>query len=105
MRETPLAQHVPLWRTLHEEDVTALITPALDYVGCLEVDGIDTRFLKADALAQRGEAVRELLGGLDEEVSLLLLYRVYEDVEADIAAYQASVDAEATAAMKAYVAA
>jgi TraG P-loop domain len=105
VRETPLSQHVPLWRTLHEEDVTALITPALDYVGCLEVDGLDTRFLKADALAQRGEAVRELLGGLDEEVSLLLLYRVYEDVEADISAYQAGVAAEATAAMKAYVAA
>jgi TraG P-loop domain len=105
MREASLAQHVPLWRTLHEEAVTALITPALDYVGCLGLDGIDTRFLTADALAQRGEAVRELLAGLDEEVSLLLLYRVQEDVEGDIAAYQAGVAQGATAAVKAYVAA
>jgi conjugal transfer ATP-binding protein TraC len=105
MRETPLAQYVPLWRTLHEEGVTVLITPALDYVGCLHLEGIDTRFLKEEARAQRGEAVRELLGGLEEEVSLLALYRVYEDVEADIAAYQAAVAPGCTAAMRAYVAA
>ena len=87
MRETPLAQYVPLWRTLHEEGVTVLITPALDYVGCLHLEGIDTRFLKEEARAQRGEAVRELVGSLDEEVSLLALYRVHEDIEADIAAW------------------
>lgn len=105
MRETSLAQHVPLWRTLHEENVTALITPALDYVGCLGLEGIDTRFLQEDAHAQRGEAIRELLGGLDEEVSLLVLYRVHEDVETDIAAYQAGIAQPSTPAMQAYVAA
>jgi len=105
MRETSLAEHVPLWRTLHEEGVTALITPALDYVGCLGLQGIDTRFLKDDARVQRGEAVRELLAGLDEEVSLLALYRVHEDVETDIAAYQASVAPGSTPAVAAYVAA
>src|SRR5271154_2838967 len=104
MRETPLAQHVPLWRTLHEEGVTALITPALDYVGCLHLGGIDTRFLVEEALAQRGEAARELLGGLDEEVSLLALYRVHQDVEADIAAYEAAVAPGCPPAMRAYVA-
>jgi TraG P-loop domain len=104
LRETALAQHVPLWRTLYEEGVTALITPALDYVGCLGLDGIDTRFLKDDARDQRGEAIRELLGGLDEEVCLLLLYRVHEDVEADIAAYQAAVAPGFTPAIEAYVA-
>ncbi len=103
MRETSLAQHVPLWRTLREDGVTALITPALDYVGCLGLDGIDTRFLQADERAQRGEAIRELLGGLDDEVSLLLLYRVYEDVEADIADYLAGVSAPSTPATTAYV--
>lgn len=105
MRETALAQHVPLWRTLREEAVTALITPALDYVGCLGLEGIDTRFLKEEALAQRGEAVREFLGGLEEEVSLLLLYRVHEDIESDIAAYEAAAAPAATSAIKAYVAA
>ena len=98
MRETALAQHVPLWRTLHEQGVTALVTPALDYVGCLGLEGIDTRFLKEDACAQRGEALRELLGGLDEEVSLLVLCRVHEDVETDIDAYRAAVAPGATPA-------
>ncbi|MGO9063578.1 MAG: VirB4 family type IV secretion system protein [Myxococcaceae bacterium] len=105
MRETSLAQHVPLWRTLREDGVTALVTPALDYVGCLGLDGIDTRFLQEDERAQRGETIRELVGGLDDEVSLLLLYRVHEDVEADIAAYQAGVASPATPAVSAYVAA
>jgi len=105
LRETSLAEHVPLWRTLREDGVTALVTPALDYVGCLGLDGIDTRFFKEDERAQRGEAIRELLGGLDDEVSLLLLYRVHEDVEADIAAYQAGVATPATPAVSAYVAA
>jgi TraG P-loop domain len=105
LKETALAQHVPLWRTVHEEGVTALVTPALDYVGCLALEGIDTRFLRDDALAQRGEALRELLGGLDEEVSLLFLCRVHEDVEADIAAYKAAVAPGSTPAMEAYVAA
>lgn len=103
MRETSLAQHVPLWRTLREEGVTALITPALDYVGCLGLRGIDTRFLKDEERDQRGEALRELLAGLDDEVSLLFLYRVREDVEADLAAYQAAVAQGATPAMRAYV--
>ncbi len=105
MREASLAQHVPLWRTLREEAVTALVTPALDYVGCLGIDGIDTRFLTDDERAQRGEAMRELLGSLDDEVSLMLVYRVREDVEADIAAYQAGVARAATPATRAYVAA
>jgi len=105
VRETPLAQHVPLWRTLREDGVTALVTPALDYVGGLEVQGIDTRFLKDEERAQRGEALRGLLAGLDDEVSLLLLYRVREDIEADISAYQASVAEGATPATLAYVAA
>jgi TraG P-loop domain len=105
LKETALAQHVPLWRTLHEEGVTALVTPALDYVGCLSLEGIDTRFLRDDARAQKGEALRELLGGLDEEVSLLVLCRVQEDIEADIAAYEAAVAPGSTPAMQAYVAA
>jgi conjugal transfer ATP-binding protein TraC len=103
MKQTPLAQHVPLWRTLREGAVTALITPALDYVGCLGLDGIDMRFLQEEARTQRGEGLRELLGSLEEEVSLLFLYRVHDDVLQDIADYQAAVAPGATAAMQAYV--
>jgi hypothetical protein len=105
VRETSLAQRVPLWRTLREEGVTALVTPALDYVGCLRLEGIDTRFVAEEGRAQVGEAVRELVGGLDEAVSLLFLYRVHEDVEEDVRAYQAGVAPGATPAVRAYVAA
>ncbi len=105
MKETPLAQHIPLWRTLREDGVTALVTPALDYVGGLGLRGIDTRFLKDEECSQRGEALRELLAGLDDEVSLLFLYRVREDVEADLSAYQDGVANGATPAERAYVAA
>jgi len=105
MRETPLAQRVPLWRTLRERGVTALITPALDYVGCLGLRGVDTRFLKDDEAEQLGEGLRELLSGLEEQVSLHFLYRVHEDIEEDLRAYQASVAPGSTPAIEAYVAA
>src|SRR3954469_20177808 len=35
--ELPLAEVVPIWRTVREGGVTALITPALDYVSGLEL--------------------------------------------------------------------
>ena len=47
-REAPLADLVPLWRTLHEDGVTALVTPSLDYVGALELGTLDVRFCGDD---------------------------------------------------------
>ena len=105
MRETSLAERVPLWRTLREQDVTALITPALDYVGCLGLHGVDTRFLKNDETEQLGEGLRDLLAGLEEQVTHQFLYRVHEDIEEDIRAYQAAVAPGATPAVQTYVAA
>ena len=95
MRETPLADRIPLWRTLHEDGVTALVTPALDYVGGLALRGLDTRFLKDDEAAQLGEGLRDLLAGLEEEVTLHFLYRVHEDVDEDLRAYRSSVVTDA----------
>ena len=91
MRETPLADRIPLWRTLHEAGVTVLITPALDYVGGLALQGLDTRFLKEDEAGQLGEGLRDLLAGLEEQVTLHFLYRVQPDVEADLRAYRAGI--------------
>ena len=105
MRETPLASRVPLWRTLYEDGVTALVTPALDYVGGLALRGLDTRFLKDDEAAQLGEGLRDLLAGLGEEVTLHFLYRVHEDVEEDLRAYRTGIAPEASAAGEALVAA
>ena len=103
MRETALAERIPLWRTLREADVTALITPALDYVGCVAVSGVDTRFLKDESRAQLGEGLREFVGGLEEAVTLHFLHRVHRDVEADIARYQAAMAPGSTRVMRAYV--
>ena len=43
--ETSLADLLPLWRTLRDDGVTILVTPALDYVGGLEVTPVDARLL------------------------------------------------------------
>jgi len=59
--ELSLAEVVPLWRTLRDEGVTALITPGLDYVGGLELGTKDIRFESAEAIGQLGESLRNLV--------------------------------------------
>lgn len=90
MPENPLAELIPLWRTLREDDTTVLVTPALDYVGCLELGGIDVRFLSDAGVAGVGEALRSFIGGLEDHCSLLFLSRVYEEDAATIAAFEAA---------------
>lgn len=103
MAELPFADLVPLWRTVREQQTTALITPALDYVGCLELATCDARFDSEEALAARGEALRSFVASLDDGVSLLFLYRVAFDVSDDVQAYeQLCADAEPMA-LRAYV--
>ena len=88
MREFPLSEVVPLWRTLREEGTTVLVTPALDYVGGLELGGLDVRYQPEEAVAGSGEALRSLVGGLDDAVNLLFLFRVAESSEGDLRAYR-----------------
>src|SRR5947207_2611560 len=59
MTELALAELLPLWRTLREGEVTALVTPALDYVGGLELSTVDVRFSAEDQVASLGEASRQ----------------------------------------------
>jgi hypothetical protein len=105
MRELPLAELVPLWRTVREARVTALVTPALDYVGGLELGTKDVRFESDEGVAALGEGLRSLVSTLDERTSLLFLYQVTTDVEADISEYEAICSVEEPAALKSYVAA
>jgi hypothetical protein len=102
MPETSLAECIPLWRTLHEQDTTVLVTPALDYVGALELGGVDVRFASEDVVAGVGEALRSLLGGLDDELSLLFLHRVYADGAADLRGYEAATADAPTQELSAY---
>jgi hypothetical protein len=102
MREACLAERIPIWRTLREDDVTTLVTPALDYVGALRMQGVDPRFWTEAERAQLGEGLRDFLGGLEEEVSLLFLLRVTCDVEADIARYEAAAASDTSAVGRAY---
>jgi len=104
MAEFSLAELIPLWRTLREGDVTALVTPALDYVGALELGGLDVRFASDEALAGAGEALRSFVGGLDDACNLLFLSRVYEEDEATIQAYRAATSSAQPAALREYIA-
>ncbi len=86
--EVSLADFVPLWRTLEEDGVAALVTPALDYVGLLEVGTVDARFASADAIAGLGEALRALISGSEDGWTLHFLARVVTDASGDIADYR-----------------
>ena len=102
--ELSLADLVPLWRTLREQEVTAMVTPALDYVGGLELGTTDMRFAGDDQIAHFGEAMRNLVSSLEDDCSLLFLYRVSEDTEDDVRAYEAAVQNASPQALRAYVA-
>jgi hypothetical protein len=88
MSELSLAGLVPLWRTIRERSVTALVTPALDYVGGLELATRDVRFDSEEQIASFGESLRNLVGSLNDGCSLLFLYRVTSDAEAEIREYE-----------------
>lgn len=102
MPDTPFAECIPLWRTLHEEGVTALVTPALDYVGAVELGSVDVRFVSEDVAAGVGEALRSFLAGLDDHVNLQFLYRVYGRSDADIRSYVEATAGAPTPALAAY---
>jgi hypothetical protein len=102
-RESPLAALVPLWRTLREGCVTALVTPALDYVGGLELGTLDVRFADEDQIAGIGEALRSLVGSLDDETTLHFIHRVEEGADEDIREYERIVSGAEGVALREYV--
>jgi hypothetical protein len=104
-RETPLADLIPLWRTLREGEVTALVTPALDYVGGLELGGVDIRFAGEEQIGNLGEGLRSFVSSLDDDCTLLFLYKVEEGSEEDVQEYEASCADAQPAALRSYVAA
>lgn len=105
MKEVSLADYVPLWRTLHADGVTAIVTPALDYVGALELGMLDARFAGEQGIATVGEALRSFIGSIDDQATLHLLYRVDSDVEEDIRAYESNLASGGPPALRAFVAA
>lgn len=86
-REIALAGLVPLWRTLNERSVTALVTPALDYVGCLELSGVSIAYENEAFIGSTGETLRSFVASLEDECNLLFLYVVDDNCDADIRAY------------------
>ena len=106
MRESSFTDLIPLWRTLREEGVTCLVTPALDYVGALEIGTLDVRFANDDAIAGIGEGLRQLVSGLDDGTILHFLYRVeLGGAEEDIREYESLCAGEGKSpALAAYVA-
>jgi hypothetical protein len=73
--ERTFAELLPIWRTIRESDTTAVVTPALDYVGGLELGALDVRFASEDQIAGVGETLRRFLGSQDDGLLLHLLYR------------------------------
>jgi hypothetical protein len=99
-----LADLVPLWRTLRDEGVTALITPALDYVGGVELELIDIRFAHEEQIASLGEALRSFIGALDDGCSLLFFYRVDANCSEEVSQYEGTCAQAQPFALKQYVA-
>lgn len=104
MPEHPLAEVIPLWRTLDEDGTTVLVTPALDYVGALELGGLDVRFVSDELVCATGEALRSFVGGLEDRCNLLFLQRVHEGDEASVRRYEQATAAARPAALREYVA-
>jgi hypothetical protein len=102
--EQSLAELVPLWRTVREKGVTALVTPALDFVGGLELGTTDVRFVAEDIAVGLGEGVRTLVSGLDDDCTLLFLYRVHDECNDDVRDYQTITTAATTPQLQDYVA-
>jgi hypothetical protein len=103
-REIALADLVPLWRTLREGGVTALVTPALDYVGGLELGSLDVRYAGEDQIASIGEGLRSLVASLEDETTLHFLYRVERGAEEEVREYEASCAVAEGPALRSYVA-
>ena len=104
MVEQSLSELVPLWRTIREQGVTALVTPALDFVGGLELGTTDVRFVAEDTAASIGESVRTLVSGLDDDCTLLFLYRVHDECDDDVRDYLTAAAATTTPQLQDYVA-
>ncbi len=103
MREMPLADLVPLWRTLRERGITALVTPGLDYVGGLELGTLDVRFAGEDQIGSIGEALRSFVASLEDDTTLHFLYRVEESGEEDLREYESICSRAVAPALRAYV--
>ena len=104
MTESSLAELVPLWVTLRDAGVTALVTPAGDYVGGLQLGTLDVRFADDAAAQAVGEAARGLTSALDEGVTLQFLCRVAPSSASAIAQYEELCGATGQPELRAYVA-
>ena len=105
MNESSFADKIPLWRTLRVEGTTVLVTPALDYVGCLELGRLHVDFASEDAIATIGDGLRSFVGGMEDGVTLHFLYRTEVGAaDTDIRAYEAQSGAAASPALAAHVA-
>ncbi len=112
--ELSLADLVPLWRTIRDQAATAMVTPALDYIGGLELGTTDMRFADEDQIAHFGEATMQTLAQIgmrydhehDERATIIttnlpeavldarLTERFSSRVAGDHLGYRACVDAD-----------
>jgi hypothetical protein len=104
MRELPFADLIPLWRTLRERGVAALVTPALDYVGGLELGTLDVRFAGEDQIESIGEALRSFVGSLEDDTTLHFLHSVTRGADDEIREYEGACREASGPTLRAHVA-
>ncbi|MCY1023952.1 TraC family protein [Pyxidicoccus sp. MSG2] len=88
MNSPSLASYVPLWSTVHQEGVTAVISPSLDYCGALVVQPRDCTFESEEGLKSLGEGLRSFVSTLNDGITVRFLYRVDSDGEEAIREYE-----------------
>ena len=87
-RETALAGVLPLWEILRENGTTALVTPALDYVGGLDLEGVDASCASEGRIQAVGEGLRTLVSSLEDGTTLHFLRRVGREADDDVRDYE-----------------
>ena len=104
MAESSFANLIPLWQSFRQDAVTCLLTPALDYVGALELGTLDARFAGDEAIEALGEGLRQFVGGLEDGSTLHFLYRAEVGAaEDDIREYERLCARDGAPALNAYV--
>jgi len=104
IREVALAGLIPLWQTIRERGTTALVTPALDYVGGLELSGLDLRYSSEGRIAAVGESLRALVGSLEDGTTLHFIRRVERDGGEEVEEYERSIAPPSEGAVRVYAA-
>ncbi|RKG67470.1 hypothetical protein, partial [Corallococcus terminator] len=99
-----LADHIPMWACIREQEVTAVVTPAMDYVGGFELQPRDITYESAEGIEEFGEALRSFLASVEDEAVLRFVYRVDGDCRERVDAHESILAQTTEPLLQQYVA-